>query len=152
MAVAVLCARRGAMLEAKPQTQLGRHIQQEMEQRGYDQKAPFARAAGISVTYLDQLLRGYGSSGTEIEPSPRILRQIASALTRGARNVSEVETVYAELMEAAGYMPHVQSEREGERRVSESAERIRRQIEELLEETERNAQRLRELKENLGQA
>lgn len=152
MAVAVLCARRGSMVEDRPQTELGRHIQMEMERRGYDQKAPFARAAGISVTYLDQLLRGYGVNGTEIEPSPRILRQIAGALTRGARTEREVETVYAELMDAAGYLPHVLPTKEQDRRASESAERVRKQIEELREEQDRRIRDLLAQLEGDGQS
>lgn len=141
-------SRRGACVVTRPRTALSEYIEGEMARRRWTE-AGLARAAGINRSYLRRIMDGYApGSDMLVEPSPRILRQIAEGLTQGSRDARESELVYAELMDAAGYMPSVLPEREVDRRASESADRMRRQMEAFIEEQER---KLREMREHLDQ-
>jgi transcriptional regulator with XRE-family HTH domain len=130
---------------ARPRTALSEYIGSEMQRRRWTE-AGLARAAGINRSYLRRIMEGYApGSDMMVEPSPRILRQLAEGLTQGSRDPDEAEHVYAELMDAAGYLPTVLPARENEQRVDRSVERMekmRREFEELMEETNRRARRI----------
>lgn len=102
--------RRGYRVAEKPQPPLGAKLEEIRNRKRFSQRS-LADTADISNTYLRSIEEGYDPRTTkEVRPSPDVLRQLAGALASTDRNPEEEEEIiYAELMDAAGWLPKLRT-------------------------------------------